>query len=94
MKINQAKTAIECYHSLPEEHFSREEKQALNWLTAPRSISSLCRLTGIEKSSMSRVLNSLHHKKGKISVAYVNKCPITGKTVQFYQVKQPQQTLF
>jgi len=54
----------------------------------------LCKLTGIEKSSMSRVLNTLHHKKQQIHVVKFDKCPVTRKTVQWYKINENQLKLF
>jgi len=94
MKIKQTKTAIDSFHSLTEDQLSREENETIKHLIEPKTISMLCGLTGIEKSSMSRVLNTLYHKKEKIDISKIDKCPITNKKVQWYKVKTPQLKLF
>jgi hypothetical protein len=91
MKIKQTKTAIESFHSLTEAQLSREENDTIKHLVDyPKTISMLCRITGIEKSSMSRVLNSLYHKKSKVDIVKIDKCPITNKKVQWYRIKETQ----
>jgi hypothetical protein len=90
MKIKQTKTAIDSFHSLTEAQLSREENDTIQHLVEPKTITMLCRLTGIEKSSMSRVLNSLYHKKEKIDISKIDKCPITNKKVQWYRIKTTQ----
>lgn len=88
MKINQADTAIKCFHELPQEHFTREETMVLGAIHLGfQTISGITRHTGIEKSSVSRALNTLHHKKEKISIEKKATCPISKKLVSWYQIK-------
>ena len=94
MKINQSDTAIQAFRSLPASHFTREESIVVKLLASPKTITQLCRMTGIEKSSMSRVLNTLFHKKQTILIAKDSPCPITGKTVHWYVLKDTQLKLF
>lgn len=88
MKINQTITAIESYHI--STHFNREEERTLLHLSTPKTISWLCRETGIEKSSMSRVLNSLLFDKRTIYICKVAPCPISKRTVQWYMKHEKQ----
>lgn len=39
----------------------------------------------IENSSIRRAINSLQ-RKDKVEVAFTGKCPVTGKTVSYYQI--------
>lgn len=91
MKINQSDTAIECFHELPPELFNRQENNvahtiiAKNKFNLPITISTLSKTCGYDKSTMSRILNSLI-KKTAIIIYKKDVCPISGKRVRWYRI--------
>lgn len=80
-------TQIESYKECLESNIiSLQEQRVLEYLGSqetPRSSRQISTDTHIERSSITRTLYNLLNK-GKIYIAKIDKCPITGRKVQFY----------
>ena len=87
MKIKQKDTAIQSYHSLDAEKIEKEEAKILQAIELGYCTrQTICNHTGIQISNVSRALNTLEYKKGKIIVADKKPCPISKKTVRHFAI--------
>lgn len=52
----------------------------------PLNSRQISKVSGIERTNVTRSLNDLH-TAGLIEIAYYGRCPITKRLVQFYKIK-------
>jgi hypothetical protein len=83
MKTNVAQTSIDCFHSRVPEFASSQNERVMAVIKPGRDY-SLCELmaltTGIDKSSMSRVVNGLR-AANRLAAGPIRKCTVTGVTI-------------
>jgi hypothetical protein len=88
---NVAATSIDCYHQIKEEgQIEREQAFVIRIMThqaAPVTSRQLMYLTGKERGNICRSLYNLEHA-GIVKVCKTDKCPITNRRVQFYELVQ------
>lgn len=95
MKTNVAETSRNCYFNHVKGFKENGENkiifEALR-LIQPATCRQLAIATGIENSATARTLNNLWFKltPPPIHVSHTGTCPISGKTVKFYEVSDRQ----
>ena len=83
MKTNVAQTSIDCFHSSVG-NFAQNQNERVMAVIRPNRDYSLCELmeltTGIDKSSMARVVNKLR-KTNRLMPSTPRLCRVSGKKV-------------
>ena len=96
MKIAQRDTAKDCYykHVIPTLAQNQNERVMLIIEAGKNySLSELVRRTGLEKSTMSRIVNHLR-AAGRLECAPDRKCSISGITITPSRLPSIQRELF
>jgi hypothetical protein len=90
MKTKINLNSVEAYRELEKEIPQIERLFKLIKKHGPINSRTLSNISGIEKSAVVARVNKLHKEQKKIEVAFSDKCIITNKKTDFYQVATPK----
>ena len=88
---NVSATSIDCFHEIKTEGLIENERafviRIMTKQAAPVTSRQLMYLSGKERGNITRTLYDLEHA-GIAKVCKTDKCPITNRRVQFYELVQ------